>query len=86
MKTHIKDKWQGMIPVRDVYVNVALMKNEDLVVEVDKTKESFIISKEQLKTPYAVKPVRDNFSVKTQNLCYYLATKLQENNNQLKLL
>lgn len=86
MKTQIKQLWKGMIPVRDVYVNVALMKDEDLVVDVQKTKESFIISKDQLKTPYAVRPVRDNFSVNMQNLCYYTIVKLQENDNQQKLI
>jgi hypothetical protein len=86
MKTQIKALWKGMIPVRDVYVNVALMKGEDLIVDVKKTKESFVISNEQLKTPYIDRAVRDNFSPKMQRLLYYTVVKAKENDGQMKLL
>ena len=86
MKTQIKALWNGMIPVRDVYVNVALMKGEDLIVDVKKTKESFIITNNRLKSPYIDKPVRDNFSPKMQRLLYYTVVKSKENDGQQKLL
>lgn len=83
MRTKVKSLWKGMIPVRDVFVNIAIMNKEDLIVDVGK--ESFVIRYDDLLSPRIVRPVRDNFSSKMQKLLYYGVAKTTDNDEQLKL-
>jgi len=84
MRTSIKSLWKGMIPVRDVFVNRAIAKNEDLIVEVGRT--AYVLTVEQLKHPRITTPIKDNFSSKMQKLLYYGIVKAKEEDKQPKLL
>ena len=84
MRTKVKALWKGMIPVRDVFVNVAIMKKEDLIVDVGK--ESFVIKYDDLLSPKIDRPVRDNFGGPDQKLLYYGVEKTTDNDEQLKML
>lgn len=69
MKTSIKSTWQGLIPVRDVFVNRALNANEPL--EVSCKGEVFVLTIEQMRNPVMKKEVKDYFSGAMQKLLYY---------------
>lgn len=86
MKTHIKSLWKGMIPVRDKYARVALIKQEDLVVFVEDEDKNYVIPLDMLKTPHSIKKVPDNFSDEMQELLYYRLTSVKEEVPQKKLL
>ena len=84
MKTTVKSMWNGMMPVRDVFVNPAIEKGEPLEVLCEG--KVYIFSVEQLKTPHMKKPVKDKFSPATHQLCYFRIPKTQDNKSQQKLL
>lgn len=86
MKTNIKSLWKGMIPVRDKYARVALMKQEDLVVHCEDEDKNYVIPLGMLKTPHSIKKVPDNFSDEMQELLYYRLTSVKEEVPQTKLL
>lgn len=76
MKTTIRGTWNGLLPVRDVFVKRALNANEPLEITY-KTKK-WVIPVEQLRYPVMKKPVQDYIRGGMQTLMYYSPAKPQD--------